>query len=253
MKNLLLFLCIFLIGCEQLQEAKKPQKKFDVKVDVIVHNLYIAWPLTENQPSKRQRMKLRKVMDILKQADDVEISLVPVFDVPVSNKYVHERIHVIREKLLKMGVGANKIFILKNIKPEERQSPGVNMIIHEFKMDIPKCDIWDDYVGDFDINKDIPNFGCSNANVFGKMVANPASIIKYRKTETDTTLAIQAVDNYISANDISAIDKQNGGAIDSNGLKNSAAAVNNLSGLTANAGRIGSASARTANRINNSL
>lgn len=216
---LIVAISMLLTGCESVIPNGNPgdQKEYKVTVDRVVHDFYIEWPLNEPVPSEGQRHQISKIFEILRQAHDVEVLVLPIYNVPLNNKFVHDRVHILRHKLMEMGVGADKIAVARSTVDSTRKKQGVNIVITEFVMHIPRCKNWDYTVGDFDTTKSLPNFGCYGANYLGKMVANPSSIIKARKTEVDTILAIQAVETYSKAEDISALNTDFKGGINSSG------------------------------------
>lgn len=251
-RALLIVFCALLTSCNPIIDTTM-NREYKLTVDRVVHDLYIEWPLDEKIPAKSERDKMSIVLNILKKAHDVEVILLPVFDVSLKNKFVHDRVHIIREKLMDMGVGADKIAIAKSSKVPEGRKAGINIVITEFQMHIPKCQDWDIPVGDFDTNKRMPNFGCSSVNYMGKMIANPASVIKYRKTDVDTTLAISAVETYAQVEELDALSRGGNGAVNSNGMNISGGINSGQSRISDSMGRMGRASAGVANTIGGAL
>lgn len=181
---------------------KEMNKKYQVTVDRVVHDIYIAWPIDDAVPSEKDRKRLDVVMDILRNAHDAEVLMLPVFDEPLTNKYVHDRVHIIREKLMSMGLGANKISITAPTAVPKGKKAGINLVITEFVVHAPKCKDWSYTVGDFNTMKGMPNFGCYQANYMGKMIANPSSMIQHRKLENDTHIALRALSSYSKGNQV---------------------------------------------------
>lgn len=244
-------IALFLLtGCQTLDvKPVSTVKEYKVNVERVVHDIHIAWGLEEAVPTPQQRSKLETILKILRKAHGVEVLILPVYNLPLTNKFVHDRVHIIKDKLMDMGVGADKIAIAKPVKVSEKKKPGINVVITEFVMHIPECTDWDVTVGDFDTTKDLPNFGCYTAGYFGKMVANPASIVKYRKTDSDTTIAIQAVETYAAVEGVNARAFNNGTAINANGIN----PLQSQNKISDSLGRIGRGSAGVADTIRGAL
>lgn len=194
-------LSVLLLSCtfnpdEEISAIR--QNQFQLKINKIKNNFFLVWPHQINTLPDSENLKLQSLIKILSQANDVEIEITPIYKSDLyNNAKILNREFLVRDILCGFGIPLNKIFIKRQIEPQ-RYEEGFVIKVISYQLKIPNCESFKDN-GAKSTEESMKSFGCSTVANFGKLIAYPSSLNKYKKTSNDRSTAIKAI-NQIDQN-----------------------------------------------------
>lgn len=121
--------------------------------------------------------------------DNIDFMVISNTPVPVETlTRVKEQI---RSLMYKHGFIRSRV-IDKGICVYKDAKPGVRIGILQYKVKKPNCDVWSEYIGDTDTNKNLPKYGVSHIYNLEEMIANKADFSaprKYRGVRTSDAIS----------------------------------------------------------------
>ena len=128
--------------------------------------------------------------------DNIDFMIMANAPVPVETQVrVKEQI---RALMYKHGFIRSRV-IDKGVCVYKDAKPGIRIGILQYKVKEPNCDLWSEYIGDTDTNKNLPKYGVSHVYNLEEMIANKADFSaprEYQGTRAgDAIGAISSIKN----------------------------------------------------------
>lgn len=128
--------------------------------------------------------------------DNIDFMIMANAPVPVETQVrVKEQI---RSLMYKHGFIRSRV-IDKGVCVYKDAKPGIRIGILQYKVKEPNCDLWSEYIGDTDTNKNLPKYGVSHVYNLEEMIANKADFSAPREYQgtraSDAIGAISSIKN----------------------------------------------------------
>lgn len=123
--------------------------------------------------------------------DNIDFMIMSNTPVPVETQVrVKDQV---RSLMYKHGFIRSRV-IDKGVCVYKDAKPGIRIGILQYKVKEPNCDLWSEYIGDTDTNKNLPKYGVSHAYNLEEMIANKADFSAPREYQgTRASDAISAL------------------------------------------------------------
>jgi len=188
---------IFILGsCSYQDHESLPAlstDQFQLKLKKIKNNFFIVWPMRSDNLMDSETVKLQKLVGVLSKASDAEIEVIPVYNENVNKEKLKNREFLIRDMLCGFGIPLTKIILKNQIIPHRYEEGfAINVIVYQLM--VPNCSEFKDG-GVKSQEESFRTFKCSTVANFGKLIAYPSSLNKYKRTENNRDSALKALES----------------------------------------------------------
>lgn len=195
LKIFLMLMLMTLTSCAYQEDEGLPtlsDDRFKLKLKKIKHNFMLVWPAKVNELPLSEDSKLKSLVNILDKANDVEVEIIPIYHENMVNKdLIGKRSFGMREIIYRFGIPFNKIHIRHTFKPKKYEEGFlINLTVYELK--VPNCSKFKD-TGIKSLEESFKSFKCSTVANFGKLIAFPSSLSKYKRTDNDRVTALKSL------------------------------------------------------------
>jgi len=170
--------------------------QFQIKINKVKNNFFVVWPTRTDNLMDSEMLKLQQLFRVLSKANDADIKIVPIYKKNVLNKEkLRNRIFLIRNIIAGFGIPLNKIEMLDRIDSNKYEEGfAVSVVVYQIK--VPNCSEFKDG-GIRSLEESFKSFKCSTMSNFGKLIAYPSSLNKYKPTKNDKDSALKALDSIL--------------------------------------------------------